>query len=48
MNSESYYTEYWQEFVQYTNDLDKIRHESISTVVPSLNKYLEKKDTTND
>lgn len=48
MNSESYYTEYWQDFVQYTNNLDKIRHESISTVVPSLNKYLEMKDTIND
>lgn len=39
MNSESY-NEQWDEFLNYTYSLDKIRNESIIEVVPSLGKYL--------
>ena len=40
MNSESYYNEYWNEFIQYTTDLDRIRNENIASVVPSLAQHM--------
>jgi hypothetical protein len=41
MNSSSYYDTHWNEFKQYTTDLDRIRNEQINTIVPNLAKYME-------
>ena len=43
MNSQSYYDTYWQEFLDYTEKLDKIRGESIVDVEPDLKKYINAK-----
>jgi hypothetical protein len=40
MNEESYYTEYWNEFVEYTQKLDSIRNESIFEVEPKFKEYI--------
>ena len=39
MNSKSYYESDWQDFLNYTNSLDRIRNENIKTVVPNLGKF---------
>lgn len=41
MNSDSYYDTHWQEFINYTVSLDKIRNESIKLVCPGLGKYID-------
>lgn len=41
MNSDSYYNTHWNEFIEYTQKLDKIRNENINTVVPSLKEYIK-------
>jgi hypothetical protein len=40
MQSESYHQAHWDEFVKYTNSLDKIRSESITEVEPEFKKYI--------
>lgn len=40
MNSDSYYADHWQEFVDYSNNLDSIRDESLIAVEPTFKKYL--------
>ena len=40
MNSDSYYNTHWNEFVEYTKNLDKIRNESIEQTVPELGKFI--------
>jgi len=40
MNSESYYDEYWKEFVKYTQKLDSIRSETIFQVEPKFKEYM--------
>ena len=37
MNSESYHNEYWNEFVTYTQKLDQIRNEDLTSVEPKFN-----------
>lgn len=39
MNSESYYDEYWDEFVTYTQKLDQIRNEDLISVEPKFKDY---------
>jgi len=41
MNSESYYKEYWNEFLSYTKKLDDIRQESIADVEPKFKEYIK-------
>jgi organic radical activating enzyme len=41
MNSESYYKEYWNEFVSYTKKLDEIRQESILDIEPKFKEYIK-------
>ena len=41
MNSESYYKEYWNEFLSYTKKLDDIRQESIVDVEPKFKEYIK-------
>ena len=41
MNSESYYKEYWNEFVSYTKKLDEIRHESILDIETKFKEYIK-------
>jgi len=36
MNSDSYHEKHWNEFVSYTQSLDKIRFESINNSIPSI------------
>jgi hypothetical protein len=43
MNSQSYYNEHWQEFLDYTKSLDEIRNESITIVEPKLEKFINGK-----
>ena len=43
MNKESYEVEYGTYFIEYTSQLDKIRNQKISDVVPNLVKYIENK-----
>jgi hypothetical protein len=40
MNSDDYYSEYWNEFVEYTKKLDKIRNENLLNVEPKFKEYL--------
>jgi MoaA/NifB/PqqE/SkfB family radical SAM enzyme len=40
MNSESYYNEHWNEFVDYTKKLDKIRGERIFDIEPKFGEYI--------
>lgn len=40
MNSESYYKEYWEEFLSYTNKLDIIRDESLIDVEPNFKRFI--------
>lgn len=40
MNSESYYTEYWDEFVSYTRKLDSIRSEDLNNVEPNFKRFI--------
>lgn len=40
MNSESYYADHWNEFVEYTHKLDRIRGESIFDVEPKFKNYI--------
>jgi hypothetical protein len=40
MNSESYYDDYWNEFVEYTKKLDYIRNENIFDVEPMFKDYI--------
>lgn len=40
MNGETYNTTHWQEFIDYTVGLDKIRNESLAKTVPSLGGYI--------
>jgi hypothetical protein len=39
MNSESYHDEYWNEFVNYTQKLDQIRDEDLTSVEPKFKDY---------
>lgn len=39
MNSESYHNEYWNQFQQYTTQLDKIRFENLLEVEPLFEEY---------
>lgn len=41
MNSESYYDQYWPEFVTYTKKLDQIRGESLIKVEPEMEPYFD-------
>ena len=40
MNSDSYHADHWDEFVDYTNKLDKIRNESLIEVEPMFKEYI--------
>ena len=40
MNNDNYYSKHWDDFLQYTADLDKIRNEDITKVVPNLKEYI--------
>jgi len=40
MNNDNYYNEHWNDFLQYTADLDKIRNEEITKVVPNLKEHI--------
>jgi len=40
MNSESYYTVHWNEFVKYTKDLDAIRNENLCDVEPKFKEFI--------
>ena len=40
MNSESYYTAHWNEFVKYTKDLDAIRNENLCDVEPKFKEFI--------
>lgn len=39
MNSESYHSEYWSEFVSYTQQLDQIRNENLINVEPKFKDF---------
>jgi len=41
MNSESYYDQYWNEFVKYTKQLDSIRQENIFSVEPKFMDFID-------
>lgn len=41
MNSESYYKEYWSEFLSYTKKIDEIRQENILDVEPNFKEYIK-------
>lgn len=41
MNSESYYDEYWNEFIKYTKKLDDIRQENLFNVEPMFKDYIK-------
>ena len=41
MNSETYYDQWWNEFIEYTKKLDEIRNESISDVEPIFKDYFK-------
>ena len=41
MNSGNYHNEWWNEFINYTNRLDKIRNESIVDVEPIFKEYFK-------
>jgi organic radical activating enzyme len=43
MNTQSYYTEHWTEFVDYTQKLDTIRNESIVEIEPKLERFINAK-----
>ena len=40
MMSDSYYNEYWDEFLDYTKKLDKIRNENLLDVEPVFQEYV--------
>lgn len=42
MNSESYYNEYWEQFIDYTKKLDNIRNESLLETEKTFTKYIER------
>ena len=42
MNSESYYNEYWEQFIDYTKKLDNIRNESLLETEKLFTKYIER------
>lgn len=41
MNSDSYYVEYWKEFLDYTKKLDKIRNENLFDVESMFKDYID-------
>lgn len=43
MNGESYYEQYWPEFIKYTADLDNMRGENLTLVEPEFEDYLNGK-----
>ena len=40
MNSDSYHAEYWNEFVDYTKKLDKIRNQDVTDIEPMFKNYI--------
>jgi len=40
MSSEDYHDKHWHEFVKYTEDLDRIRGESVTYIEPEFKKYI--------
>ena len=40
MNNDNYYSDHWQDFIKYTNNLDKIRNEDIKNIVPALKEFM--------